>query len=146
MCLKFEMKLLVDIPMVFGLVMLDMDAHMFMLTSLDFLWFSGFEHDGCGCEHVWLKGEPTNKTCCFVFSNQIQGGCVTCPLNQSNEVFVSFWKFPNLLVDFPINLQIKTQQVTMTGAGYDDGWHSDGWMSCDSFRRVSKINVARGIG
>jgi hypothetical protein len=36
-CLKFEMKLLVDIPMVFGLVMLDMDAHMFMLTSLDFL-------------------------------------------------------------------------------------------------------------
>ena len=31
------MKLLVDIPMVVGLVMLDMDAHMFMLTSLDFL-------------------------------------------------------------------------------------------------------------
>jgi len=49
------------------------------------------------------------------------------------------------LVDFPINLQINSQQVTMTGVGYDDGWHSDGWMSCDSFRCVSKINVARGI-
>ena len=46
---------------------------------------------------MWLKGEPTNKTCFLFFSHQLQGGSVTCPLNQSNEVFVCVLKIPKVV-------------------------------------------------
>ena len=73
--------------MVFGLVMLDMDAHMFMLTSLDFL----------GLNMMVLDVNNRQTKHVFCFSHQLQGGFVTCPLNQSNEVFVCVLKIPKFV-------------------------------------------------